>query len=120
MRNITQDQLNKLPKWAKEHLAHLNSEIRDLQLRIDLLEGNAEGSGLVSYKGCTSHLQDNMVLPDHTIIQFGIGPASMDVSCQKMRNSKGDLELMLQVYGRSSLLINPRAANAFHVKANFS
>lgn len=111
MKEITEAQLAKLPAWARTKINALEVRIEELQEQIDMMRGKNQGTGLISYKGMSVRQEDQVFLPDRSIIQFGTGWSAIDVS---MHHSKRGSEVY--VNGRSSVKIMPQAANAFYVQ----
>jgi len=113
MSQPTDDQIAKLPKWAREYIEHLEREVLATQANADsitkahpntdtFLEGNGPWS-------------DGIQLPKRSRIRFKLGePRRQEVEVY-IKQDYSDMPPYLLVQAYNSMLIRPEATNTIRI-----
>ena len=105
MKNYTEQQYYRLPKWAQAELTRLESSVNNLNNNLSYVEGDTETNTFVS-----EGLEDKP-LPLNSHITFKCGRNSLSVYVRDNNTIyiKGN-------YTDDTMYIKPRASNAFWVE----
>ena len=105
MKNYTEQQYNKLPKWAQAELMRLESNINYLNNKLSYVEGDTETNTFVS-EGL-----ENKPLPLDSHVTFKCGRNSVSVYVR----DDNTIDINSNNIG-DTMYIKPRASNAFWVE----
>lgn len=101
------EQIERLPKWAQDHLRRLESDLRRATEALDLLSGKSEGSP-ISY-GYNSRGQARGHIP-HGPVHFALGEVRITANVPH----DGTQELTIQ--GGDTIELIPVAANSVKIR----
>jgi len=102
--NYTEEQFNKLPKWAQSEIRVLEMRNRDLKETLQEYEGKAETNTYLITG------MDKTPLPNNAHVEFHSGQDVVSVYIQK------DGTIDVNANGSGEMVILPRAANSFYIK----
>lgn len=106
--NYTQEQLNKLPKWAKQEIERLTSANKSLESKMAQLNGTEDTNTFI----CEG--MDKSPLPMNASIQFFLGEKQknkIDVYIRK----DGTLDIHGDSPVKQELVVMPRSANSMQL-----
>jgi len=101
MTTDAQEKIDKLPKWAQEHITQLMIRVAILQ---KLLGEKFENS-----KAYWEYNGERTYIPDGVHITFGIGDSKI-VAYMSLDDNGA-----LRIYGDTTIKIIPQAANSVHI-----
>lgn len=106
--NYTQEQFDKLPKWAQSELNQLNNSVKILKSKLDVFEGKVETN---------TSIRDGLnrsFLPNNTVVDFKTGKNLLNTVSVYVR-SNGQIDINTDSRLSEDMVILPRAANSFYV-----
>lgn len=106
--NYTKEQLEKLPKWAQSEINSLEMYKKSLEQRIKQFEGEAETNTYIR-EGL-----DRMPIQNNAQIEFQTGDRKLNTVSVYVRKD-GDIDINSDSRLGHTMVIMPRAANAFYI-----
>jgi hypothetical protein len=104
----TPEQFNKLPKWARDEMLTLRSENGSLKDMLSVLRGESETNTYVSMG------LDRRPIENNASVDFHVGPKQCNrVSVRVDRY--GNVDFNTDSRMGHTMVLMPRAANAFHI-----
>jgi len=106
--NYTQEQFDKLPKWAQSEIKVLLQNVKDLSEKLSQVNGVSETNTFLH------DMLDRQPLPKNSVIRFHLGERNLNhVSVYVNRHGVIDINGDSRI-GKKMVLI-PQAANAFYI-----
>ena len=106
---MTQEQLSKLPKWAKDEINRLTIDNSSLKNKLEQFEGKQETNVFIS-DGI-----DKKPLPLNASIDFCLGERNLNrVSVYITRS--GQVNIQTDSRSGKEMVLVPQAANSFNIK----
>ena len=100
------DRINKLPKWAQNHIEKMICRIRELEGLQTRQEKTA-----VSF-GFTLKCDEEGYLPEHTSVRFDLGVDGV-IECYRRKTGN---RFVLDIHGlRNGIIVQPVASNVVHI-----
>lgn len=108
---MTDEQIARLPKWAQREVGRLQRQVADLQAELQEVRAAtySEGAAPDSPVLLTDYEHGDVVLPEHSRIQFSLGDRRR-VDC-RLGSRRGALALEVTGYN-VALTVHPWASNA--------
>lgn len=100
------ENLERLPKWARDRIAHAEREEAAAKERLAALTAQPTGEpGTIQYG---NYLDDERPIPERDTVTFVLGPYRQKID---IRFRDGQVEVM----GTDRLVIEPNASNVVHL-----
>lgn len=104
----TQEQFEKLPKWAKDKIKTLESHTLSIEKRLSEFEGKSETNTTIR-EGL-----DHIPLPKNAVVEFKTGKHNMNNVSVYCRHD-GNIDVNTDSRLGHTMVIMPRAANSFYI-----
>lgn len=106
--NYTEEQFDKLPKWAQSEIKRLEMYTKTLSQRINEFSGKAETNTFLK-EGLSE-----MPLQNNADIEFRTGKNNMNKVTVRVRHD-GDIDVNTDSRPGQTMFIMPRASNSFYI-----
>lgn len=107
--NYTEEQFQKLPKWAQEEILRLKNNNQSLLKKIDELNGDSQTNTFL-VEGLNQR-----PLPKNACVDFKIGENNINTVSVYIRKN-GTIDINASSKMAQQLVIIPNAANSFYLK----
>lgn len=113
MSAYTQEQFDRLPRWARDEIAGSHRKVQEL--RTQLLEMAAENTGTDTFVEAGSGFDSaqRINLPAHSTVTFVLGPARHEKI--EVRVGNNGFQKYLHVAGDSTIAVFPRSSNLAYI-----
>lgn len=104
----TQEQFDKLPKWAQSELKQSENSVKYLQSKLEVYEGKIETNTVIREGLSKSYL------PKNTVVEFHTGKNNLNSVSVYVRQD-GSIDINTDSRLGETMVILPRAANSFYI-----
>lgn len=109
MSKPTQEQIERLPKWAQDHIRRLERKVQDSERAITDLQQDQR----TPIYWTPGHREDKKYIPDNARIYFELPDANHALMLHWDRR----LDMLIVAAEYSALLVRPHSSNWIHVYA---